>query len=127
MLPQQKKRFKRVCLVTGIAALLVVAYGVFYNLAGFGLPCVWEITTGFQCAGCGMTRATAALLRLDFKTAFSYNAVWPLYIGYVAWVVPAMTIPYVKEGRPINFPRPIWVHYVLLGIILLYGVLRNFI
>lgn len=127
MSPQQKERLGKVSLVMGIGVLVVVAYAIFYNMAGFGLPCVWEVTTGFQCAGCGMTRAAAALVKLDFKTAFAYNAIWPLYLGYVLWAVPTVTIPYVKDGEPVTFPKPMWLNYVILGIIIAYGVVRNFI
>lgn len=127
MTQPQKKRLMRMLLWVGAGILGVVAYGIFYRLAGFGLPCYWERVTGFQCAGCGMTRATAALLQLDFEGAFSYNAVWPLYFGYGLWAVTAAVVPYVKNGTPVNFPRPYWVSYVVLGLILVYGVVRNFV
>ena len=123
----QKRRLRLALLVGGGCAALLLGYALFFNLAGFGLPCVFHVTTGLSCAGCGLSRAAAALMRLDFATAFSYNAAWPLYLGYVLWAVPATVIPYVKEGRPINLPKPVWLNWVILGLILGYGVIRNFI
>lgn len=122
----QKQRLRKVLLFTG-GVLLILGYALFVSLAGFGLPCLFKQTLGFECAGCGLSRAAAALIRLDFKTAFGYNAVWPLYLGYVLWAVPAAVIPYVREGRPIDLPRPTWLNWVILGVILAYGVVRNFI
>lgn len=122
-----KKRLMKALGVIGGVILALVAYALFFNLTGFGLPCIYKMLLNIDCAGCGMSRAAAALLRLDFAAAFSYNAVWPLYLGYLFWVVPAVTVPYVREGRPISFPRPVWLNWVVLGCILAYGVVRNFI
>lgn len=127
MSQEQKKRLYKVLWIVGGGVLAVVAYALFYHLVGFGLPCVWYTTTGFQCAGCGMTRAAAALINLDFKTAFAYNAAWPLYVGYVLWVVPAITIPYVKKGTPLQFPKPMWINYTILGGIFVFGIVRNLV
>lgn len=45
-------------------------------------PCLIRVITGFPCPGCGLTRATFALLVFDFKGAFFFNPmvflVWPL-------------------------------------------------
>lgn len=121
-----KKRLMGVLLFVGIGVLLLVGYALFVHLAGFGLPCIFQRTVGLQCAGCGLSRAAAALLRLDFKAAFAYNAVWPLYLGYCLWAVPAVTVPYVKSGKVLCLPRPLWLNVVIFGLILAYGVLRNF-
>ena len=124
---EQKKRLRLALLVGGGCAVLLIGYAVLFNLLGFGLPCVFHVTTGFDCAGCGLSRAAAALLRLDFAAAFAYNAAWPLYLGYVLWAVPAAVIPYVKDGCPLNLPKPVWLNWVILGVILAYGIFRNFI
>ncbi len=123
---QRKRLYKALC-VAGGGLLLLLGYALFVNCFGFGLPCLYKQTTGFECAGCGLSRAAAALIRLDLKTAFAYNAVWPLYLGYILWAVPSTVIPYVKEGRPVSLPKPVWLNWVILGVILAYGVIRNFI
>lgn len=121
---------KRLCKALGVvsgALLLLVGYALFFNIFGFGLPCMFQRMLGIECAGCGLSRAAAALLRLDLRAAFSYNAVWPLYVVYALWALPATVIPYVREGRPIDLPRPLWLNYVIFGLILAYGVVRNFL
>jgi len=36
-------------------------------------PCLISFTTGIDCWGCGLTRATIALIRLDFTSACELN------------------------------------------------------
>ncbi len=124
---QQKRRLKGALLFMSLFVVLLIGYALFVRLAGFGLPCVFQKATGLKCAGCGLSRAAAALLLFDFKGAFAYNAVWPLYLGYCLWAIPSVTIPYVKQGRMIFLPRPLWLNFVVFGLILLYGFFRNFI
>lgn len=45
-------------------------YGILFRL---GITCPFKFITGISCAGCGMTRAWLALLRLDIKGAFYYH------------------------------------------------------
>lgn len=123
----QRKRLCKALCVAGGGVLLLLGYALFVNFFGFGLPCLYKQTTGLECAGCGLSRAAAALVRLDFQAAFAYNAVWPLYLGYALWAVPAAVIPYVKEGDPVSLPKPVWLNWVILGAILTYGLIRNFI
>lgn len=122
----QRKRLWRALGMMCIPVAAVGVYALFYNIVGHGIPCMTYEITGYQCSGCGLTRAAGALVRLDFVDAFHHNAMWPLYIGYGIWAVLAMAVPYVKHGRQIDLPRPLWVNFVCIGIILTYGVLRNF-
>ena len=34
---------------------------------------------------------------------------------------------HVKEGDPVSLPKPVWLNWVILGAILAYGLIRNFI
>lgn len=44
--------------------------------------CVLRTITGIPCPGCGLTRATLSILRLNFSVAFRYNpmvfVIWPV-------------------------------------------------
>lgn len=42
------------------------------------IGCPIRFITGIPCAGCGMTRAWMAVLRLDFKAAYHYHPLYPL-------------------------------------------------
>ena len=124
---EQKKRFLRVLLITAAVLLLLLGYAVFTTLTGWGLTCAFHELTGYDCAGCGMSRACLALMRLDIVAAFSYNLFWPVYVGYALWAYLSYTVPYVRYGSMPALPRPVWLNWVLVGAILAYGVLRNFV
>ena len=111
--------------LTALLLLVALGYGLWVALSGHGLPCLFHRFTGLLCPGCGMSRAMGALLRLDFPAAFSYNLLWPLYGGYVLFVYLSAVIPYVRHGKANLSPRPQWVHWAVLGVVLVYGVLRN--
>jgi hypothetical protein len=56
---------------TGIAAA-----GMSYLLLvpnEYKIPCIFNYATGMQCPGCGLTRASMAILRGDFPASFNYN------------------------------------------------------
>ena len=63
---------QKLLLLAGYAAVL----GVFWALK---LPCVFQHFLHIPCPGCGMTRAVAAVFRLDFLQAFRLHPmVWSL-------------------------------------------------
>lgn len=78
-----------------ITAVLAVVF--FYALLQcFGITCPIKWVTGISCAGCGMTRAWLALLRLDFAQAFYYH---PLF-----WLPPvAIVLIYLNSKKNIKF------------------------
>lgn len=104
-----------------------IGYGLFCVKTGMGIPCVLHEVTGLECPGCGISRAILALARLDFAAAFGYNAVWPLIIGYLLWIAVAGSAAYVKRGEFGYLPGKTWMHAVILGAVVTYGILRNFL
>lgn len=73
------------------AALLLAATTLYvYDPSRYTLtpPCLFRTATGWACPGCGLTRATHALLHGDVARAFAFNP-WsfgtvPLALAYVA-------------------------------------------
>ena len=124
---QQKKRLHTVLAIAGGCLLLLVGYALLVRLTGFGLPCSIHVLIGLDCAACGLSRAAAALLAFDFVAAFSYNAIWPLYLGYALFAGISLAAGYIKDGNPFRWPRPLWVNFAALGAVLAYGILRNLI
>ena len=122
---QQKKRLYTVLGLTGACMALLVGYALFVRLTGRGLPCIIHVLTGLDCAACGLSRAAAALLSLDLTAAFAYNALWPLYLGYALFAGTSVAVGYVKDGNPFRWPKPLWINFAVLGVVLAYGVLRN--
>ena len=55
------------------------------------LSCPFLSLTGIPCLGCGMTRALISVLRLDFKSAFSYH--------FMFWSIPILYLAFLRDGK----------------------------
>lgn len=76
------------CSVASAIAVIVVLY---LFLEGIGITCPIKFLTGISCAGCGMSRAWMAALKLDFSTAFYYH---PLFL-----TPPLVLIVFLLKNR----------------------------
>ncbi len=122
---QQKKRLYTVLGIMGGCVLLLIGYALLVKLTGFGLPCAIHLLTGLDCAACGLSRASSALLLFDFASAFTYNAIWPVYLGYALFASISVSAGYIKDGNLFRWPKPLWVNFAALGAVICYGMLRN--
>ena len=59
-----------------VPSLLIAAFYLVLHIIEVGCP--FKFITGISCPGCGMTRAAASLLQLDFSAAFYYHPLFPL-------------------------------------------------
>lgn len=67
---QKKDRKELICAVTAVVVLYTA-------MESIGITCPIKFITGISCAGCGMSRAWLAFLRLDMAKAFEYH---PLFL-----------------------------------------------
>ena len=81
--------FKKVCFLIFffiLMVILILTFYYFYNIYNIGIPCVFKTITGYNCPGCGLTRAVGEIINFDFKKALEYNSsvfiVLPLLIYY---------------------------------------------
>jgi hypothetical protein len=123
----KRKRVYKLLALLGAAAAVLLAYALIVRLTGHGIPCIFKRRLGIECSACGLSRAAASLVTLDFSSAFDYNAIWPLYLAYGLWIAISGAHKYVKCGEELSLPRPMWLNFVVIGVMLVYGVLRNFI
>ncbi len=72
-----------------------LGYYLFVSLTGWALPCQIYATTGYLCAGCGITRMFVCLFRLDFRAAFFHNPL--MFVLFFLWNVVAVLTFW---GRP---------------------------
>jgi hypothetical protein len=78
------------------------------HLMGWSLwPCFFAATTGLPCPGCGMTRATAALLKGQWGLAMMYHPFSPGFMVMAAFISWAAFTP--KSWRD---PVTQWVRTV---------------
>ena len=65
------ERFRRG--LNGLLVLLILGVLAYASALLFGWNCPIKYLTGVPCPGCGLSRALAALLRLDFRTALRFH------------------------------------------------------
>jgi hypothetical protein len=121
-------RKDRALLVSLAVLFLAVAAYALRETAGAGwMPgCFFRKITGLECPGCGMTRASYALLHGRFMDAFLFNPVgmivFPLaLIGLsleaLAWVMNRPPVLRLNPGR--------WGATILVAVMILWWIGRN--
>ena len=103
----------------GLLFLLLVIYFLLHKYINFKIPCMFHFVTGFYCPGCGLTRMIFSIFKLDFYQAFRYNPlVFILGIIYLIYKLIEIVL-----NKKIKIPE--YVYYILIVILILYGILRN--
>ena len=98
-------------------------YLLWIGLTGLKIPCLYLLTTGLQCPGCGITRMLLSLLCLDFAAAFSFNPV--VFVLFWIWNLIAL---FCFIGKPKWIQKPSILYTVLgisIAILVVFGLLRN--
>ena len=117
------KKYLALLTIVGVMALIFVV--------GYFIGCPIRVITGIPCPGCGMTRAFASLLHLDFARAFHYHPLFPLiiitalaFIACVLWYAHANNKNALNiDGRDLHlmmdnlFSRKITVVYLCIFIV----------
>lgn len=89
--------------------------------------CTLHSVTGLHCPSCGNTRAAKALLNGDLVGAFRQNPAFVIALPFlalgalrlwIAWVFPALL-------RPLPFTWRYAYSVALIGLVVLFGVVRN--
>lgn len=69
-----------------IFTLIYISIVILFYFTGIG--CIFQKIFGIACPGCGMTRAVASVLQLDFSAAFNYHPmVFSLPILYLYFLI----------------------------------------
>ena len=120
-----EERRRAVGSLTARIVLLGLAYALFIQCTGLGIPCVFRLVTGSRCPGCGMTHAAMALIHGQPKVAFRENplslSVVPLLLLYGAYRAEV----YIRTARTDFRKWEIVFLGVLWVVVLLFWLLRN--
>jgi hypothetical protein len=109
-----------------VAVILIGGVLFFFDPSrhGFYPPCQFHKLTGWNCPGCGATRATYQLLHGHFRQALRDNALFVATAGAAAvWGI--WQLARKARGRPAGFAVKGWALWGYLIATLLFGVLRN--
>ncbi|MBQ6066082.1 MAG: DUF2752 domain-containing protein [Clostridia bacterium] len=121
----EKKRLLRCIGATCLLAAAAAGALAIMKSRGGLISCPIRALTGFYCPGCGNTRAFAALVRLRFAESLTYNYAYPVEFLYLLIVYIGAAKNYVRRGKVAYHPRFPALEYVLLALLLVWGVVRN--
>lgn len=88
--------------------------------------CTIKTLTGFNCASCGATHSTLALISGDFLKAVYYNPLYIVFLGWLMYLYIRLAVSLaVRPYRPFTL-RFDWIKAVAVGVIVLaFSVIRN--
>ena len=120
-----KKRAIRVAAIGGILLVCGLLYGWLCITTGVAIPCVFHKITGYSCPGCGVSRMCLNILKGNFSEAVRCNPAlffcsFPLLV-----IVGDGVFRYIKTGERTLRKWQNVVLYVIIGVLLVYGVIRN--
>jgi hypothetical protein len=91
-------------------------------------PCPIRAATGFPCPGCGLTHATVALLRGEWREMLALNPVAPAVVLGTALIVAAAVLPAGSRTVLVDLvarvERRTRLPAVLLGVMVVAWILR---
>jgi hypothetical protein len=115
--------------VGAFSMALLCALGVVYKFSpteyAFYPRCIIYSTTHWLCPGCGSTRALHALLHLDLRSAFHYNALFTLLAPLVfLWLGFCFYRVMCYDRLPrLTIPRELTA--CMIAVVLLFTIARN--
>ena len=85
-----------------LIGLIILAGGILYLKVisptfNIHIPCIFKTITGLDCPGCGLTRASLALLDGDLYQAFRYNM--------LVFIITPLLALYLYLARKKLFPK----------------------
>lgn len=100
-----------------------IAYLVLVDVFHIGFVCVFHEITGLECPGCGITRCILSIIKGNLKEAFHYNML--IFISLPIAIVYSIYISYnyIKGKKYYKLGDKGW--YVILTIVILFGIIRN--
>jgi hypothetical protein len=88
-------------------------------------PCPFHALTGLWCPGCGTLRGLHQLLTGDPAAAFGRNPLMVLTVALLATMLLASLARAVGVLRRPPPPLPVAVPWIVFGVVVAFGVLRN--
>lgn len=119
------ERLSSLLLIIATAGALAFLYVLNPSTSTLYPTCPFLAVTGCYCPGCGSLRALHHLMRGHLQTAFGLNPLLVLSLPFVGYSFAShAALAFLGRSLRGYFLRPILI-WTLLGIIILYWVLRN--
>ena len=122
---ENKKRLKKLFFVYVIVIAILLAYLPIYLFLPFlRLPCLFNLITGLNCPGCGISRMLSSFANLNIGEGISYN----YFLGYSIPVIVVFfgyySYNFVTKKKIMFFEVSAIVYVILL---IAWGIIRNII
>lgn len=121
-----KNNQKQIAVWVFFIFMILVYFFVDPSKRGYFLKCPLKLTTGFECAGCGVQRALHELLHFRFLEAFKYN---PLFVISIPILLIVVVINLSKNETLKQVLKRFLVSkifiFLVLIIVLLFSLLKN--
>jgi Protein of unknown function (DUF2752) len=108
-------------LLAGSAYLFVFEPGK----TGLFPVCLFRFLTGYQCPGCGSTRAMHQLLHGHFVAAFELNPFFLVAIPFLLYALIRYSVIVMRGGVPTQNRLPAPYIYALFFVVLSFWIFRN--
>ena len=116
---------------TVVAIWLLIIAGAAYlfffepGKTGFFPGCPFRFLTGFNCPGCGTTRALHQILHGHIYTAFTLNPLLLLSIPFLLFALLRYSVIVIRGGIPRGNALPAPYIYAIFFVILSFWIFRN--
>ena len=108
-------------ILAGAAYLFVFEPGK----TGIFPSCLFRFLTGYQCPGCGSTRALHQLLHGHVVAAFELNPFFLLAIPFLLYALIRYSVIVMRGGVPSHNRLPAPYIYALFFVVLSFWIFRN--
>jgi len=111
----------------GLAGALGLLFFFAPDQYAFYPRCLFHSLTGLQCPGCGGLRAAHCLLHGEFGAAFHLNGLFVSLLPILVLIGVAAVVKLMTGWNGLEvFRRPFWL-WVLLAVVVVFGIGRNLI
>ena len=124
--PNASRTMWAICLGLMLAGSVAVVLFLFDPARSAIYPvCHFHKLTGWHCPGCGSLRALHHLTHGELAAAFSCNPLLIVSLPVLAWLAGRRLIRRRSERAPLPSAVKLAALWVVVGVIVLFGILRN--
>jgi len=123
---EQRSQLLKAILILGISIIALIFLYIFNPVSSFIYPpCPFHALTGFHCPGCGSLRALHQLLHGHLSKAFGLNPLMVLSLPFLGYSFLSHFLGGITGKSLPKVFIPAFYIWFLLGVILLFWMLRN--
>jgi hypothetical protein len=120
-----RQSLERIAIAGGLTALSTILFAFNPAVSVFYPPCPFHFLTGFYCPGCGTLRALHQLLHGNLLAAMKLNVLTVILVPFIGYGFVFYITAGIKSRSLPKIFIPAALIWILFGVIILFGILRN--